>query len=89
MQDDTDKEHTHRPHPDFARGQEKEEHGGHDEPRPDYARGARQIGDVTSDSEQGDFAQGRASQHTKDDPQGDFARGIDREGDREGQNHPQ
>ena len=69
-----EKDHEHVAHPNFARGQETEEHEAHhDEPRPDFARGNREGGEVTTESERGSFAEG---QHVHDEPQGDFARGL-------------
>jgi hypothetical protein len=83
-----DQEDTHNEHPDFARGQETEEHGKHEEPRPDFARGERESEEVTTESEAGDFAEGQGEAHPKDVPQGDFARGQDREDGREDENIP-
>lgn len=83
-----DKDHEHVAHPNFARGQETEEHGSDEERRPDFARGQRTEGEVTTESERGDFAEGTSTHREKDVPQGDFARGIDHETDREAENLP-
>jgi hypothetical protein len=82
-----DEEGTHKEHPDFARGQETEEHTD-EKARPDFARGEREAGEVTTESEAGDFAEGQGEAHPKDVPQGDFARGEDREDGREDENIP-
>jgi hypothetical protein len=83
MSDEEHKEHEHKPHPDFARGGETEEHDEHDEPRPDFARGAREV-EVTTESEQGTFGGG----HVHDEPHGDFARGNEEGDDGEGASEP-
>lgn len=62
-------------HPDYARGQEREEiHTNH----PDFARGERQD---ETDWREGDFAQGQEDPdgHLQTHDHGDFARGQRRE----------